>query len=28
MKYLRRDLALGKMHAMVEGAALVRSELG
>jgi 5-methyltetrahydropteroyltriglutamate--homocysteine methyltransferase len=28
MKYLRRDLALGKMRAMVEGVALVRSELG
>jgi 5-methyltetrahydropteroyltriglutamate--homocysteine methyltransferase len=27
MKYLRRDVVLGKMRAMVEGAALVRSEL-
>ena len=27
MKYLRRDVALGKMRAMVEGAALVRAEL-
>jgi 5-methyltetrahydropteroyltriglutamate--homocysteine methyltransferase len=27
MKYLRRDVALGKMRAMAEGAALVRAEL-
>jgi 5-methyltetrahydropteroyltriglutamate--homocysteine methyltransferase len=27
MKYLRRDVALGKMRAMVEGTALVRAEL-
>jgi len=28
MKYLSRDVAFGKMKAMVEGARLVRSELG
>ena len=28
MKYLPRDLAVGKMHAMVAGAAIVRKELG
>jgi 5-methyltetrahydropteroyltriglutamate--homocysteine methyltransferase len=28
MKYLPRDVALGKMRAMVEGAAIVRAELG
>jgi 5-methyltetrahydropteroyltriglutamate--homocysteine methyltransferase len=27
MKYLPRDVAFGKMKAMVEGAALVRREL-
>ena len=28
MKYLPRDVAFGKMQAMVEGAAIVRAELG
>jgi 5-methyltetrahydropteroyltriglutamate--homocysteine methyltransferase len=28
MKYLPRDVAFGKMKAMVAGAALVRRELG
>jgi 5-methyltetrahydropteroyltriglutamate--homocysteine methyltransferase len=28
MKYLPRDVAFGKMHAMVEGARIVREELG
>jgi 5-methyltetrahydropteroyltriglutamate--homocysteine methyltransferase len=27
MKYLARDVAFGKMRAMVEGAAIVRREL-
>ena len=28
MKYLAREVAFGKMQAMVEGAAIVRAELG
>jgi 5-methyltetrahydropteroyltriglutamate--homocysteine methyltransferase len=28
MKYLPRDVAFGKMQAMVEGARIVREELG
>jgi 5-methyltetrahydropteroyltriglutamate--homocysteine methyltransferase len=28
MKYLPRDMAFGKMQAMVEGARIVRAELG
>jgi len=28
MKYLPRNVALGKMQAMAEGAAIVRAELG
>jgi 5-methyltetrahydropteroyltriglutamate--homocysteine methyltransferase len=28
MKYLPRDVAFGKLRAMVEGAAIVRRELG
>jgi hypothetical protein len=28
MKYLPRDVAFGKLRAMVEAAAIVRSELG
>jgi 5-methyltetrahydropteroyltriglutamate--homocysteine methyltransferase len=28
MKYLPRDVAFGKMQAMVEGAKIVRAELG
>ncbi len=28
MKYLPREVAFGKMHAMVEGAALARAEIG
>jgi hypothetical protein len=28
MKYLAREVALGKLRAMVAGAALVRAELG
>jgi 5-methyltetrahydropteroyltriglutamate--homocysteine methyltransferase len=28
MRYLPRDVALGKMQAMAEGAAIVRAELG
>jgi 5-methyltetrahydropteroyltriglutamate--homocysteine methyltransferase len=28
MKYLPREVALGKMRAMVEGASIVRAELG
>jgi 5-methyltetrahydropteroyltriglutamate--homocysteine methyltransferase len=28
LKYLPRDIAFGKMKAMVEGAALVRREIG
>jgi 5-methyltetrahydropteroyltriglutamate--homocysteine methyltransferase len=28
MKYLPRDVAFGKMQAMVEGTSLVRQELG